>query len=224
MLRRNAQQRTGSEVLPPPAGTSDIEAADKPKRLVRNIHFPMSSPRSDASKTNNTSNKRATSSRKTVQFRSSLFHKVKTNEDTRRALSKEDIRASPRLLGYLFQLLAATVMLISVLQFFFDGERSSKTISDLVLQQNNSNNNNEIWITPFGPVLIWKLFGCVSLNIGIVVEFCSEHCGVWSSPTWPSIDFFTKDNCQWTWNNCQCGNYCPSFRHNRVTRPLACRF
>mmetsp|Transcript_20298 Transcript_20298/g.57647 ORF Transcript_20298/g.57647 Transcript_20298/m.57647 type:complete len:589 (-) Transcript_20298:456-2222(-) len=40
-------------------------------------------------------------------------------------LSKKDIRASPQLAGYWFQLLACTVMLISVVQFYRDQETDS---------------------------------------------------------------------------------------------------
>ena len=105
----------------------------------------------------------SSTSRKTIKLKSSLFYKSKNgNGNGRRALSKEDIRASTRLLGYLFQSMTSAVMLISVLKFFFDGERENKSISDII---DTEQNGAQFWLTPLGPVFRWKLFGCVSLKI-----------------------------------------------------------
>ena len=104
----------------------------------------------------------SSTSRKTIKLKSSLFYKSKNGNDRRReTLSKEDIRASTRLLGYLFQSMTSAVMLISVLKFFFDGEWENKSISDLI----DTEQNDQFWITPLGPVFRWKLFGCVSLKV-----------------------------------------------------------
>ena len=129
----------------------------------------------------------SSTSRKTIKLKSSLFYKSKNgNGNGRRALSKEDIRASTRLLGYLFQSMTSAVMLISVLKFFFDGEWDSKSISDIVVTDQN---DAQFWLTPLGPVFRWKLFGCVSQKIfavhsnlfsfGILIcfrRFCDRPC------------------------------------------------
>ena len=61
-------------------------------------------------------------SRSIVGFRSSILRElsVRTLDDDEKEgvlrLSTDDIRASPRLLGYLFSMIASFVMLVSVLQ------------------------------------------------------------------------------------------------------------
>jgi hypothetical protein len=104
---------------------------------------------------------RATSSRKVVSFRSSILRQVPQNdeEQKRGGLSTTDIRASPRLLGYLFQLLASTVMLITVIQFYRQQENN-----DFVTLFNNSDGENRIYNSINGPVYYWKFIGCVAVG------------------------------------------------------------
>lgn len=129
---------------PPPAtGTGRVDIDDENNSFCSSPHKRVSG-----------------STRKTIKLRSSLFHKSTLEDEQRRALSKDDIRASARLLGYLFQTMTSVVMLISVLKFFFDGERTDKSMADIVLIQQA----NRFWITPLGPVLAWKLFGCVRFS------------------------------------------------------------
>jgi hypothetical protein len=62
--------------------------------------------------------------RSIVGFRSSILRELSVREDDPNAeqdeekvrMSSEDIRASPRLLGYMFCMIAALVMLVSVIQ------------------------------------------------------------------------------------------------------------
>jgi hypothetical protein len=65
------------------------------------------------------------SSRSIVGFRSSILRELSVraddpdadqDEEEKVRVSSEDIRASPRLLGYMFCMIAALVMLVSVIQ------------------------------------------------------------------------------------------------------------
>jgi hypothetical protein len=124
------------------------------------------------------------SSRKIVRLKSSII-RGKRDSFNIRALSSEDIRASPRLLGYCFQLLASIVMLISVSTFYqgeADSESSSPEIWSLV---NSTRVGNDVFLSPDGRyVRIWKLIGCfivstlgttVTLGI-IIVHFDTIFC------------------------------------------------
>jgi len=109
------------------------------------------------------------SSRKVVQLKSSIIRK-KTGNENFRALSSEDIRASPRLVGYSFQLLASIVMLISVSTFLGedDGENSYE-MWDLFNATNVA--SNKLYYSNEGrAVFAWKLFGCfVVSGFGTIV-------------------------------------------------------
>jgi hypothetical protein len=113
---------------------------------------------------------RATSSRKVVSFRSSILREApqKDEEQKRGGLSTTDIRASPRLLGYVFQLLASSVMLITVIQFYRQQENN-----DFVTLFTNSDGekwDRRIYTSVNGPVYYWKFIGCMatgSLGSGI---------------------------------------------------------
>jgi hypothetical protein len=116
---------------------------------------------------------RATSSRKVVSFRSSIIRDVPENdkEPKRGGLSTTDIRASPRLLGYLFQLLASSVMLITVIQFYRQQENN-----DFVTLFNDSGGekwDNRIYTSVNGPVYYWKFIGCVAAgSLGAGISLC----------------------------------------------------
>ncbi|KAG7373168.1 hypothetical protein IV203_033892 [Nitzschia inconspicua] len=137
---------------------SDHDAAGSPTNVIRPNH-PNTAPRS---------------SRKVVSLRSSLFPAIK--EDTvERRLSREDIRASPRLLGYIFQLLASTVMLISVLKFYFQDEGNSETTpavwSLFKNEREGESLRDDLFITLAGPVFTWKLIGCfVVAGLGTIIN------------------------------------------------------
>lgn len=123
------------------------------------------------------------SSRKIVRMKSSII-RGKDSFNTR-ALSSEDIRASPRLLGYCFQLLASIVMLISV-STFYQGEADSESSSPEIWSLFNSTSaGNAVFLSPDGRVVrTWKLIGCfivstlgttVTLGI-IIVHFDTIFC------------------------------------------------
>jgi hypothetical protein len=93
------------------------------------------------------------SSRRIVGFRSSLIRDVPQEaiNENERGLSTTDISASPRLVGYLFQLLASSVMLISVLKFYaFDD--SIDLYSEV-----------KFYNSVKGPIFRWKLIGCMAI-------------------------------------------------------------
>jgi hypothetical protein len=114
---------------------------------------------------------RATSSRKVVSFRSSILREVPQNdeEQKRGGLSTTDIRASPRLLGYLFQLLASSVMLITVIQFYRQQENDEQFVTKW---------DTRIYTSVNGPVYYWKFIGCLaagSLGAGISLLILLLH-------------------------------------------------
>ena len=75
--------------------------------------------------------------RKIVSLKSSIIRGKRNNDDLNlRALSSEDIRASPRLLGYCFQLLASIVMLISVSTFY--GDEFDKNVNTFNATETNT--------------------------------------------------------------------------------------
>jgi hypothetical protein len=125
------------------------------------------------------------SSRKIVRLKSSII-RGKRDSFNIRALSSEDIRASPRLLGYCFQLLASIVMLISV-STFYQGEADRETSSPEIWSLFNSTRTegNAVFLSPDGRyVRTWKLIGCfivstlgttVTLGI-IIVHFDTIFC------------------------------------------------
>jgi len=71
-------------------------------------------------------------------------------------LSTDDIRASPRLLGYLFAMIASAVMLVSVVQFYRETPvEVSRTTATF--------DSRQYFQTVRGVVLVWKLWGAVSI-------------------------------------------------------------
>lgn len=111
----------------------------------------------------NQSNKRSKKSEKKtskriVTFRSSIFRKNDAEIDTKRGLSTTDIRASPRLIGYVYQLLASAVLLISVVEFYRQSEREKLIeIDPQILKENFT---QKIYPSVAGPLYYWKLIGC----------------------------------------------------------------
>lgn len=130
---------------------SDIEAA-RGSTNSNSLAFHGSSPPAKLTK----------SARKVVQLRSSVFSRGAKKDEFVRALSREDIRASPRLLGYLFQLLASAVMLISVLKFYFNGEEDTKSLFMGLLMNNGE--AQRFFNTVYGVIFRWKLIGCVATS------------------------------------------------------------
>lgn len=114
---------------------------------------------------------RVTSSRKVVSFRSSILREVPQNEEEQKrgGLSTTDIRASPRLLGYVFQLLASSVMLITVVQFYRQHENND-FVTLITNRDGEKWEDRRIFASVNGPVYYWKLIGCMaagSLGAGI---------------------------------------------------------
>eukprot|EP00536_Pseudo-nitzschia_multiseries_P006088 jgi/Psemu1/14418/gm1.14418_g len=106
------------------------------------------------------------SSRRVVQLKSSIIRSKKGSESFR-ALSSEDIRASPRLLGYCFQLLASIVMLISVSTFL--GDDDEEDMWDL-FNATNIVSKKLYYRNESRAVFAWKLFGCfVVSGLGTIV-------------------------------------------------------
>jgi hypothetical protein len=141
------------------------------EKAVRGQAGSFVTPReSIPSRTSQLSPSRASSSRRIVGFRSSFIREIPQEEvqsqQKRSDLSRTDIRASPRLMGYLFQLLACSVMLITVIQFYRD-QRNEKFLALLALNQNHddlSMGDKRIFSSVNGPVYYWKLMGCVAVG------------------------------------------------------------
>jgi hypothetical protein len=105
---------------------------------------------------------RRKSSKRIVTFRSSIFRDIQDDKDTHRGLSTSDIRASPRLVGYIYQLLASTVLLISVVKFYRNSEADKLlNIDREILRVNFA---AEIYYSVAGPVYFWKLIGCAAVG------------------------------------------------------------
>jgi hypothetical protein len=112
---------------------------------------------------------RRKSSKRIVSFRSSIFRDIEEDKDKHRGLSTSDIRASPRLVGYVYQLLASAVLLISVVKFYRNSEadRLININTDFVKE----NFNAEIYYSVAGPVYVWKLIGCAAVgSVGAAVS------------------------------------------------------
>lgn len=124
------------------------------------------------------------SARKIVQFRSTILRdssweqELAQEERQRRAnLSITDIRASPRLVGYVYQLLASLVMIITVVQFY---NKSQEDADETAFQENidrlrasaGVSADWRIFESVNGPVYYWKLVGCtIAATIAAVINF-----------------------------------------------------
>jgi hypothetical protein len=106
------------------------------------------------------------SSRRIVGFRGSIIREIKPEEaeaKLKSELSKTDIRASPRLVEYAFQLLASSVMLVSVIQFY----RAQENYDFYHLFDHGDDGekwSSRIYASVNGPVYYWKLVGCVAVG------------------------------------------------------------
>jgi hypothetical protein len=97
------------------------------------------------------------SKRSIMGFRSSILRELSVRTDDPDAdsdeekvrVSSEDIRASPRLLGYMFCMIAASVMLVSVIQF---KHKDIISVSDVDVKYFQTAN---------GLVYRWKLWGAI---------------------------------------------------------------
>ena len=109
------------------------------------------------------------SSRKVVQLKSSLIRDKKVN-DNFQALSS-DIRASPRLLGYCFQLLASIVMLISVSTFLGEEEGENYTEIWNIFNRTRGDSMELFYSNESRAVFAWKLFGCFAVSgLGTIIS------------------------------------------------------
>lgn len=97
-------------------------------------------------------------------FRSSILKELNVwnaeeeEESDRPRLSSSDIRASPRLLGYLFALIASAVMLVSVVQFY----RATP-----ILPAGLQLDSDRYFISSSGALVYrWKLLGAVAVASG----------------------------------------------------------
>jgi hypothetical protein len=109
---------------------------------------------------------RASSSRRIVGFRGSIIREIKPEEAEARfesKLSKTDIRASPRLVGYAFQLLASSVMLLSVIQFY-RAQENNDLVNLFDKGDGEKWDRRGIYASVNGPVYYWKLLGCVGVG------------------------------------------------------------
>lgn len=99
----------------------------------------------------------AAQSKRIVKFRSSIFREQNSAVGrTDHGLSSTDIRASPRLIGYLYQLLASTVMLITVIKF--DQNSQNETVFSLDVESILAS-DVRIYQSIKGPIYYWKLIG-----------------------------------------------------------------
>ena len=149
------------------SSTTDVESAVVDENRTRG------NARSTPSRNNESSTRRKNSRRKVVQLKSSLIRNKIKDSDNFRALSSEDIRASPRLLGYCFQLLASLVMLISVSAFYGEdkGENSTE-IWDMFTSNRTRGESKELFYfnDETRVVFGWKLIGCfVVSGFGTIV-------------------------------------------------------
>ena len=104
------------------------------------------------------------STRRIVKLRSSIFRETpeeEPEEDTGR-LSTTDIRTSPRLVGYLYQLLASSILLITVVKFY---RLSQDETSELeVLFKVSATTDKRIFQSVNGPIYYWKLVGAAIMG------------------------------------------------------------
>lgn len=121
------------------------------------------SGRNTSARTTGSASQRRKSSRKVVRLKSSLIRDKKGNHNFR-ALSSEDIRASPRLLGYCIQFLASIVMLISVSTFLSEEERENYAEIWNVFNRMIGDRKELYYSNESRAVFAWKLFGCFAVS------------------------------------------------------------
>jgi hypothetical protein len=108
------------------------------------------------------------SSKRVVGFPSKIFRSSREEIPQQPGISTSDIRASPRLIGYIYQLLASVVLLISVVAFYKDDEQK---LLDIDLQELKENLRREIYNSLSGPVYYWKLIGSAVIgSVGVAMS------------------------------------------------------
>jgi hypothetical protein len=110
-------------------------------------------------------------------FRASLLRELQVRTDDDLA----DIRGSPRLLGYLFSLMASAVMLVSVVQFYRQRGFQDDAAGTYDPYYYFSNN---------GLVYRWKLWGAVCVSsAGMVLSLWSVwvHLDTFVAPAWWAV-------------------------------------
>lgn len=114
-----------------------------------------------------------------VGFRSSIFRELalrSEDADTSTVhnegrLTTDDIRASPRFVGYIFSMIAASVLLVSVVQFYRQ---------DALVQEELPEVDNDIFFVTTGGFLVyrWKLWGAMyagSIGVGLSLSIILAH-------------------------------------------------
>jgi len=86
-------------------------------------------------------------------------------------LTSDDIRASPRFVGYLFSMIAASVLLVSVVQFYKQ---------DTLVQEELPEVDNDTFFITNGGALVyrWKLWGAVyagAIGVGLSLLILVAH-------------------------------------------------
>lgn len=108
--------------------------------------------------------------RHSTTFRSSFLREWSDRNDDREgeydlAIGTDDIRASPRLLGYIFSMIAGAVMLISVVEFYqetFQVPNDTIELEDLY----------KYYYYAGGVVYRWKLWGAIYISTaGVILSF-----------------------------------------------------
>jgi len=143
-------------IIPRYRSTKCLESADAFENRTNG------DPRHTSTRTIENPQKRK-SSRKVVQLKASLIRDKKLS-DNFRTLSSEDIRASPRLLGYCFQLLASIVMLISVSTFLGEDEGENYTEIWKIFNRARVDSKELYYSNESRAVFAWKLFGCFAVS------------------------------------------------------------
>ena len=104
--------------------------------------------------------------RRPATFRSSFLREWSDRngeEEDDLIMATDDIRASPRLLGYLFSMIAGAVMLTSVVEFYRERNLNSEIDSEEL---------NEFYVYAGGVVYRWKLWGAIYCSTaGVVLSF-----------------------------------------------------
>lgn len=139
--------------------------SDDDTRLFGNISDVASARNKHLTRQNSKRSKaaRRKSAKRIVSFRSSIFRETKAEKDAKQGLSTSDIRASTRLIGYIYQLLASAVLLISVVKFYRNSE-ADKLLKFEFDQIPKEDFTAEIYYSVAGPVYVWKLIGCAAVG------------------------------------------------------------
>lgn len=159
---------TLNEAVAPRNRTPRFRSTPSPKSAITRESTIDENRRNVSTRAHESSSQRRKSSRKAVRLKSSLIRDKKGNHNFR-ALSSEDIRASPRLLGYCFQLLASIVMLISVSTFLSEEERENTEIWD-IFNRMIGDSKGLYYSYESRAVFAWKLFGCFAVSgLGTII-------------------------------------------------------